>query len=267
MKRGRTGSGGVRQRIWELDAARGIALILMAVYHGFYVAWFIGLSSLNPHDGFLGFSPILIAAAFLAISGASVRLSDIAAGMPTGRIALRRPLLRFLKTGSAALLVSLVTYLGVGWKNFVGFGILHCLALGGLIAWLLRRLRIMSLILGTAAVILGFAFFYHKAVPDSLWPLAFIGPRPVSWEPVDFVPLLPWAGFILAGLGVSGWLWSNGAEGVERRYAWPFHGDSPMARALAFLGRHSLLFYLVHIPLLFGIIWIASKVIAFLSMR
>ena len=118
-------------------------------------------------------------------------------------------------------------------------------------------MRLIPILLGLAALVCGFAFFYKKAFPDIVWPLAWLGPRPVSWESIDFVPLIPWAGFIFIGLGASASLFGTAGtgKGLARRYPWPFRGSSAPARFLSFLGRHSLLAYLVHIPLLFALIW------------
>ena len=64
----------------------------------------------------------------------------------------------------------------------------------------------------------------------------------------DFQPLLPWLGVVLWGAALGRALldpWGNSV------LAW--HSESAPVRGLAFLGRHSLLVYMVHVPILLGI--------------
>jgi uncharacterized membrane protein len=74
----------------------------------------------------------------------------------------------------------------------------------------------------------------------------------------DFRPLLPWAGFVFFGMGL-GHLLVRHCERSEAIQA----SQEPRAieRALAFSGRHSLAFYLIHQPLLFGAFTLVSLVI------
>ncbi len=68
---------------------------------------------------------------------------------------------------------------------------------------------------------------------------------------LDWRPLLPWAGVVLIGLGLAraalprlaDWRWVS-----WRAARWP-------GRVFAFAGRHSLAIYLVHQPILFGLLW------------
>jgi uncharacterized membrane protein len=66
---------------------------------------------------------------------------------------------------------------------------------------------------------------------------------------VDFYPVLPWFGVALIGVFAGYSLYPNG----QRRYAWPDLGRVAPVRGLRFLGRHSLLIYLIHQPLLIGL--------------
>jgi uncharacterized membrane protein len=68
----------------------------------------------------------------------------------------------------------------------------------------------------------------------------------------DYVPLLPWFAAVLSGIGVARLpVVANGLRQIES-------GEKPLGRlksALAFLGRHSLVFYLVHQPVLISILY------------
>ena len=81
--------------------------------------------------------------------------------------------------------------------------------------------------------------------------LVWIGLGTAAPYTLDWRPLLPWAGVVLLGLGaaqaaaprLAGWRWT-----AWRPLRWP-------GRATAFAGRHSLIIYLVHQPILFGLLW------------
>jgi uncharacterized membrane protein len=249
--RGRLDAGRAA-RIWELDALRGILVIMMAVYHAYYSADFLGFGGPDPHSGFLGFIPIPIAAGFLLVSGMSLRIMYQrlrAKGHPRP---LRPFLRRFLAIAIPALLVSLATLPAVGFESFVAFGILHCIALAGLLAYPLIGRPWAALFAGTAAALIGFAILKERAF-DPAWSrwILWLGFRPSDYYPIDYVPLLPWAGFCLIGTAAGALAFS---EGGDRRYPMPLTGRSPLSRALCFLGRHSLLIYIVHVPIILGIL-------------
>jgi uncharacterized membrane protein len=71
---------------------------------------------------------------------------------------------------------------------------------------------------------------------------------------LDWRPLTPWAGVALVGLG---------AARLPGVLAWLMRPDrwrarsAPM-RGLAFAGRHSLFVYLVHQPILIGLVWLVA---------
>ena len=61
----------------------------------------------------------------------------------------------------------------------------------------------------------------------------------------DYVPLFPWAGVVLVGIAGGAWLVSH-----ELRPLRPLSRVTPAW--LAWAGRHSLLIYMVHQPLMLG---------------
>jgi len=71
----------------------------------------------------------------------------------------------------------------------------------------------------------------------------------VTRKPVteDFVPLLPWLGVMLFGLAAGQWL-------LRARPGWLGGALAAPARPLALLGRWSLSFYMLHQPVLIGLL-------------
>ena len=67
---------------------------------------------------------------------------------------------------------------------------------------------------------------------------------------VDYYPVLPWFGLALVGIYVGHTLYANSVA----CFTLPDKSQTPLIRELSFLGRHSLLIYIVHQPLLIGLL-------------
>jgi uncharacterized membrane protein len=236
------------RRIAALDVARGLALIGMGVYH---LSWDLADFGFAPAG--LPFSPELrvfshvVASAFLGLAGVSLAIAHRFG--PRWRAFF----LRLLKIAAAAGLVSLASY----WTapdEPIWFGILHCIAAASLLtAPLLSAPPWASLLAGAVAIAAPRFLASPMFNPSALVWLGLGTEQPST---LDWRPLLPWAGATLIGLGLT-------------RLFLPQLIGSPLAqwrprallgRALAFAGRHSLIIYLVHQPILFGIIFAIAQV-------
>src|SRR5262249_8598183 len=131
---------------------------------------------------------------------------------------------------------------------FVFFGILHMITVASVLA--LPFLRAPPWLTVSAAFICLAApslftseFFDAKAL---LW----IGLSPHVVATVDYVPLLPWFGVVLAGVAAARLLFDAGGEGLLGRFQPAARGWRP----LLFAGRWSLPIYLLHQPILIAAI-------------
>jgi len=237
-------------RFWEIDALRGLAVIAMIAYHSFFCANYVGLSALSPYQGILGISPLFIAGTFLFVSGLSMRAAREASLARGGVPCFLRHSRRSLLIGAGALVITLVTFFAAGLESFVAFGILHCIALAGIILYPFLSRRWLTLFIGLPVVVSGFLFLHGREFPRSAWWFFIFGFRPEGYYPLDFVPLLPWLGFSFLGIFAASFLYKDGS----RAFRWPFNGSSPPARFLSLLGRSSLAIYVVHIPLIMGVL-------------
>jgi len=227
-------------RIPALDIARTVALVGMVVFHVTLDLAMFG--HLPANITFTGPWPAfarLVAGSFLFLAGVSLWLAH-------GR-GLRWPAFwrRFAVIAAAAAAVSVGTYVGMG-QAWVRFGILHCIALGSLVALPTLRLPPLVTLMIAAAVVAAPSFLAYPAFnpPWLLWTgLA----TEMSWA-VDYVPLLPWLAPMLAGIAAA------------RLMAplWPRLRDpspSHVVRLLGWPGRHSLAIYLAHQPLIFALLY------------
>ncbi|WP_019995165.1 DUF1624 domain-containing protein [Aureimonas ureilytica] len=237
-----------RGRIELLDVARGVALLAMLVYHFTWDLEFFGYlpAGFAQVGGWKLFARC-IASSFLILVGVSLVLAHARA--------IRWPSFRkrFLQIGAGALAISIATF----WltpQGFVFFGILHLIALGSLLGLAFLTLPFWATAT-SAAVVIGLPSLFTTALTDSRW-LAWIGFSEHPPLSNDFVPLFPWFGAILIGIAL--------AQLFDRIGAWPRLArlNDPLKALwpLSTLGRHSLLFYLLHQPISFGLVALAATI-------
>ena len=186
---------------------------------------------------------------FLTLAGISLVISDSKGG---GSRPFRKYLLRGAKVFGLGLGITLVTYLMFG-DDFVVFGILHLIGFSIIAAYpfLPYRRRWISLLVGIALLTVGSSLNRQTVLHPWFIPL---GVNELGRAMVDWYPVLPWFGMMLVGL----WLGHTLYTGGERQFGLVERSRAPVVRQLAFLGRHSLLIYMAHQPIVMGIVYAAS---------
>ncbi|WP_027051277.1 DUF1624 domain-containing protein [Mesorhizobium erdmanii] len=238
---------GQTRRIVAIDVVRGIALLAMASYH---FTW--DLENFHYTDpgltafGWWKFYARCIASTFLFLVGVSLFLAH---GKQIRRTGFWK---RFAMVAAAAITISVVTWF-VTPGGFIFFGILHEIALASLLGLAFLRLPALITLL-VAAVVIAVPFYVSLESFDHPW-LWWVGLSAINPRSNDYVPLFPWFGVVLAGLGAAKLASTSGLLG---RLASLTPGR--WANPLLFIGRHSLAFYLIHQPLLFGCVWLFSQV-------
>ncbi|MFC3207490.1 heparan-alpha-glucosaminide N-acetyltransferase [Aquamicrobium soli] len=235
------------KRIIAIDVARGLALLAMASYHFTWDLGFFGYTdpSLTAFGGWKLYARC-IASTFLFLVGVSLVLAH-------GRgIRWRGFWRRLAMVGGAALAITAVTLVAIP-DEFIFFGILHEITVASLLGLLFVRLPGLLTLLVAALVIaapffLSFGLFDHPL----LW---WVGLSTVIPRSNDYVPIFPWFGAVLAGIGATRLAVTSGL------LAWL--GTFPanrFVRPLVFIGRHSLAFYLIHQPVLIACVWLFSQI-------
>lgn len=245
------------ERFDRLDALRGLAIVWMAVFHFCFdlnhyrllrpVQFFLS-------DPFWTRQRVVIVSLFLLCAGAG-QAAALASGQVWPRFWRRWALVALCAAG-----VSLGSALMFP-QSWISFGVLHGVAAMLLLVRLamvpvLRRwpgdgLQVQSGLWLAGALALALPHLWrHEMFNNRLWNWTGL----VSQLPVteDYVPVLPWLGVMLCGLAVGLWLLA--------RHRSVLAGPVPaVAQPLALLGRWSLSFYMLHQPVLLGLItaWLA----------
>ncbi len=225
------------ERYIHIDAARGVAIVMMVVFHFTYdLNHFNFIKADFNHDPFWLNFRTLIVTFFLCLAGISLQLA-------TGRgLNYRRYLARLMLLVAAAAIVTAGSYL-VFRDSVILFGVLHFIVVASVIGLLFRHLYWANLLLGVALIIVGVQF-QHEWFNALAWHwIGLASQRPAT---VDYVPLLPWFGVILIGMFLGRLVEAHQLLNTASQ------GSGGFTRFLALGGRHSLLIYLLHQPLLFG---------------
>jgi len=229
-------------RAQQVDAWRGIACLLMIFYHFCYDLNYLQILSIDFYRTpfWLGLR-FLIVTLFIGIAGISLHLATV------NGFRLRWFIRRTMILLSCALLISLVSGL-LFQQRFIFFGILHFMTVASVLGLLFRKQFWLNLVGGGGLLLIGMTgqapIFNHP------W-LQWFGLMTYKPPTEDYVPLLPWFGIFLLGMAL-------GQYGLTHGY---FHRASTnyWLITLARLGQHSLVIYLLHQPVLLGILWSAKE--------
>ena len=246
---------GKRPHYGLLDTVRGVCILSMVAYHGMYdlvdifglpSAWYTGL------PGYIWQQSICWT--FILLSGMCWQLS-------------RRHVKRGLLLVGCGAAISLITWLAMPSQRIL-YGVLNLLGLSALLlipldkvfrkipAWagLVGALLLFALTKNVSRGSLGFEGLVLCRLPRWLYAtdlLAVVGfPSPSFWS-TDYFPLLPWFFLFCAGY----FLWSLLDKSPRAKELL-----RPGLRPLSFLGRHSLVIYLIHQPALMAVFTVLGRI-------
>lgn len=242
----------IKKRIGLIDETRGLAIILMVVYHlvydlvalyGINIPLFVSPQMNMIRDIFAGL--------FIFISGSACRLS---------RNNLKRGCICF----GFGMLLTLVTWLFIP-KELICFGILHMLGISMILFHLLRpaldKLKFPIIGIFLCAVLFYTTmnitsgkigpFLLPEAIMNQNWLFPF-GIAAPGFYSSDYFPLLPWVFIFFAGSYFGVYL---------KDHRLPEFFYNVHLRPLAFVGRHTLIVYLLHQPIVYGILFLIFQYI------
>ncbi len=226
-----------KERYHLLDMFRGICIILVVFYHAMY-----NLSSIFGIDVWLFKSTIMdllqifFVMCLAIISGVSSSLT-------------RSNAKRGLKTLGAGLVVTVVTYFAMP-DQLIIFGILHFFGAAMLLYAAAESLfekipmipgAVVSLLLFIITLI-AFPIEIEPTNEFARYSLGILGFETGLYS-ADYYPIFPWIFIFLTGCFLG--------RPFKRGTAPEFFSLNPV-RFLSFAGRHTLLVYLIHQPIIYG---------------
>lgn len=235
-----------------IDALRGFALVNMVVFHLMYDIFNIFSAGTGWNS-----EPLtiiwerFICCSFIILSGVSFNFSH-------------RPFKRGIILNAFGFLITVVTVLVIP-SQAVWFGILNFLGCAMMLAYPLKGyLENIKPVVGMILSLFLFAFLY--GVPDGyvgffgielfrlpeflcgLKVLAFIGFPSADFHSTDYFPIIPWIFLFIFGYFAWRVIKNCNADRFFKRRI-PFFD---------FIGRHTLVIYILHQPIIIGILEILS---------
>lgn len=244
----------IKTRYHLLDEARGLAVFCMVFYHAFYtMSWMFSMPLGDTLLNFFAPAEPFFAAFFIFLSGISCYLT-------------RSNLKRGLKLAVVSILLTVVTVVILPYFNIGGaeiyFGILHLLSLGMLLVALLNKvIKAIPIFIGAILFLILFLAFYNVergyigfgelkiALPDTLYEnnnLFILGFHSNTFYSADYFPVLPWIFMFFSGAFVGR---------LAKANKFPAFLKKKLIPPLAFLGRHALIVYLLHQPIIYGLLF------------
>lgn len=239
------------QRFWEIDALRGVAIVMMVLVHLRYDLVYYGgyRTPLLVSAGWVNFARAT-ASIFMFLVGVSLTLSFARATKvePGDRQLFAKYLKRGLTVFGWGMVITVVTWVLLR-EGAVYFGILHFIGLSIILAYPFLRLRLPNLLIGLILIALG--TYLNGRTFTFPW-LMWLGLVPERLTSVDYYPLIPWFGVVLIGVFLGNSFYPD----LARKFKLPEWSGYLPIRLLSFLGRHSLLIYLVHQPIVVALLYL-----------
>lgn len=227
-----------KPRIWELDALRGVCILCVIVVHFLFdLSFFGGLSLTLP--AWYVFLQEYGGTIFVVLSGVCVTL---------GSKSVRRGLIVF----ACGMLITAVTYgmyrLGMsGADVVVKFGVLHLLGVCMLVYPAFKKLPpAMLTVLGLVIAITGYAIRGVVVPQHWLFPL---GLTYEGFTSSDYFPLFPQLGYFLIGAAIGKTAYREKKTLLPGSFQ-----KTGIARFFCWCGRQSLFIYLLHQPIVYGLL-------------
>lgn len=236
------------RRFWEIDALRGVAIVMMVIYH---LLWDLYFFAILPHialqAGFWKYFQRTTASLFLILVGVSLAVSYQRDRLvdEKQRVSFTHFLGRGARLFGWGMVISVIVRIaGIGR---IDFGVLHLIGFAIIAAYPFLALRWLNLILWGAFYVAG--KFLLPGLVQFPW-LVWLGLEPPFYTYLDYFPVIPWFGVVLLGIGLGNLLYANS----NRQIPVPDIAGWLPVRWLQSLGRYSLRIYLLHQPVLFGML-------------
>ncbi|MGI9352364.1 MAG: DUF1624 domain-containing protein [Rhizobiaceae bacterium] len=230
-------------RIELLDYARGMALLAMTVFHFAFDLELLGIKEpgfiSQPHWKYFARA---IASFFLFLAGFGLYLAH-GNGMRWSSWRWR-----MFKIIAAALLITIATLYATP-DQFIFFGILHSIgfaSLAGLVFLPLPAIIIAATAIGVFAI----GQTFETAILDH-WIWWWTGLSETSIISSDYVPVFPWFSAPLLGIACAKFFTQS--EWLDALRI-PRFSSAP-TRLVKLIGRHSLVYYLLHQPVMIMLIY------------
>jgi len=224
----------MNKRYFELDLLRGLAVVLMVLFHFGYDLSLFGYAS---YKTTVDIEWVTFRAVIVSMFLLSVGMSSYLAyhqGIDWKKLA-RRSLKLFL----VSVIISIGSYF-VFPHQWIYFGVIHFILLATIASLAFLKIPNLALILGIGIITSYLLGYFHMDPLLAYGVKYFYLPQ----HTVDVVSFTPWFGVVLVGIFVM----HNNIFSLNIR-------ETRVGKKLSYLGKHSLVIYLLHQPILFAVFY------------
>lgn len=231
----------MQKRFIELDLLRGLAVVGMIIYHLFYVMNFYGVFEQEMREGRWQILRIIVQFLFIGLVGISMQISWQKSSKSRAKFYKkhwRRAVIMF----ALGMLITLVTWFVIG-EGYVRFGILHFIGVAILCASFVVGHKFLLLLL---AIVSFWIFWWTKDIHSSSIILHALGTELTGTYSIDYFPISKWLPLVFVSMFFGEVFYTDLDLAVKRfRFL-----RKLKLNTIYFLGRHSLIIYLIHVPLI-----------------
>jgi uncharacterized membrane protein len=239
-------------RFIELDVLRGILIALMIFFHLLWDLDYFGIVSLN-HQIYQ-FQEAVPPVFFLLVGICLVvgKNKNLSKTPQEQKKYDRHLILRGLKIFGFGMALTIVTVIFMPDRPII-FGVLHFIGLSIILSIPFIRLKYCNILFASLIILAGIIIGQYPIENPTVFHLVIGLHQANIWSyTIDYFPLIPWFGATLVGIVVGSILYKDN----KRRFYLPDLSKYKSFTTLSWVGKHSLAIYLLHQPVIAGVLFI-----------
>ena len=234
-------------RFIELDIIRGCAIVSMIFLHFLWDLDYFGLVTLD--ENIYQFNKMISTVFFLMV-GICLAITINKRQISSKQTAARHLLFRGLWIFGIGMIITVITLIFMPDRPIL-FGVLHCIGFSIILSVPFLKFKSYNIVFAAVIILAGFIVGLYPVENPTIIHLAIgFHQSDISRYTIDYFPLLPWFGISLLGVALGNWLYKDG----KRQFLIPDIFEYKPVSIVSWLGKHSLLIYLLHQPVIAGVL-------------
>ena len=262
-----------KKRFIEIDVVKGVAVMLMMFFHYFYLGKHMNVVNANTDSGLLYLCAKLAHTTFIIASGMNLAIST--SGKSSDEY-IPKKVKRGLYLLAVGLIISYLTKIEFG-DSYVKFGIMHFIGTATILSAFVMKVPILTYIL-SAGILLIHILLKTPSIKNKFFKVCETNPfmcfisgiMNLKYDSLDHFSLIPYLGYFLLGSAIAFTCYK--IKNIENELKYNYNNesndngrkievlgfldkykDNPIVKGMAWVGKRSMMFYIVHFTILYCI--------------